>query len=141
MEITKIPFIEKIGINRNRQGLLGLEIDDSIKNHIQTIHASALFALAEAASGEALQLTFPEYNGKVVPVLRDSQIKFKKPATNSVMAYTEIDGDNISKFREQFEKKTRSSISVDVEIKDLEGALICSGTFTWFIQGIQYNDS
>lgn len=137
MEITTIPFIQKVGITRNQQGRLELALDDSVINHIDTIHASALFTLAEAASGEVLQTAFPEYAGKVVPVLRDSQIKYKKPATCSVSAYTRIDGENISKFREQFGEKKRSSVSVDVDIKDAEGVLICSGRFSWFVQGIE----
>lgn len=72
MEITKIPFIEKVGINKNQQDYLKLELNDSVTNHMRTIHASALFTLAEAASGEQLQITFPEYIGNVVPLLRDS---------------------------------------------------------------------
>lgn len=87
MDITKIPFLDKVGIAKNQQDILGLELDDSVLNHLNTIHASALFTLAEAASGNALQMTFPEYVGKVMPVLRDSQVKYRKPATCSVFAY------------------------------------------------------
>jgi len=104
---------------------------------LQTIHASAQFALAETASGYILQTIFPELEGKVVPVLRGSEIKFKKPATKTISAYPTITDQAISKFREQFERKGRSSISVDVKIIDCDNTVTCLCTFNWFIQSIE----
>ncbi|MCK4671138.1 MAG: DUF4442 domain-containing protein [Candidatus Aegiribacteria sp.] len=43
-----------------------------MQNHLQTIHASAQFTLAETASGEMLRIELPELVGKVVPIFRDS---------------------------------------------------------------------
>lgn len=81
MNVTKIPFVEKVGIEKNNNNEFQLSFDDSVQNHLQIIHASAQFTLAETASGEILQTEFPDLVGKVVPLLRESQIKFKKPAT------------------------------------------------------------
>ena len=137
MEIINIPFVKKVGVQRDQEGNLTLGFDESNQNHLQTIHAGALFALAESASGEALQICFPELVGKVAPVVRDSQIKFKKPAVKSVMAYASIADDSILKFKEQFEKKKRSTISVDVAVKDADGNGVCIGSFNWFVQSIE----
>jgi acyl-coenzyme A thioesterase PaaI-like protein len=136
VEITQIPFVVKVGIVKNHQGLLELNVDESVQNHLQTIHASALFTLAESASGEALQRHFPELVDKVVPVVRESQVKFKKPATSRVTAYPELAEAIVAKFREQFSRKGRSSIEVEVEVKDTEGNLVCAGTFNWYVQAI-----
>ncbi|MEJ2407548.1 MAG: PaaI family thioesterase [Candidatus Thiodiazotropha sp.] len=136
MEIRKIPFVEKVGIEKNEQGHLTLSFDDSNNNHINTVHASALFTLAESASGEALQSYFPELVGKVIPVVRDSQIKFRKPAIDSITAFPSIADNDVAKFKEQFNKKGRSSIAVHVEVRDPENNVICAGTFNWFVQGI-----
>ncbi|MCW8838458.1 MAG: DUF4442 domain-containing protein [Thiovulaceae bacterium] len=73
-----------------------MDFQDYILNHIKTIHASAQFALAETQSGIHLQRLFPELEEKVVPVLRDAQMKYKKPA--------------VEKFKTQFEKKGRGSL-------------------------------
>ncbi len=136
MEIINTPFIKKVGIQKSQDGKLELNFNDSVHNHLQTIHAGALFTLAESASGEILQIKFPELVGKVVPVARDSKIKYKKPATMSVIALPSISEEVIVKFKELFKKKKRASIAVDVEVKDSEGSLVCTGTFNWFIQGI-----
>ena len=104
---------------------------------MQTIAASAQFALAETASGEALQEKFPELAGKVIPILRDSPVKFRKPATKAITASPSVSDEAISRFREQFEKKGRSSISVNVELRDAEGVVTCTGVFNWFVQRIE----
>lgn len=137
MEITAIPFIKKVGIEKNQAGYLSLKFVESNQNHLQTIHASALFALSESASGEALQVHFPGLVGKVAPVLRDSQIKYKKPAVTSVTAFPSISDESISKFKEQFEKKYRSSIMVNVIVKDSDESIVCLGEFNWFVQGLE----
>ncbi len=137
MEIINTPFIKKVGIQKSPKGELVLTFNHSVQNHLQTIHAGALFTLAESASGEILQIKFPELVGKVIPVARDSKIKFRKPATKSVIALPSISEEVIVKFKEQFEKKKRASIEVNVEVKDSEGSLVCAGTFNWFVQGIE----
>ena len=140
MEIIKIPFIKKVGVEKNQEGNLTLDFDESNQNHLQTIHASALFTLAESASGEALQIQFPGLVGKVAPVVRDSKIKFKMPAVKPVTAFPSITDESISKFKEQFEKKGRSSITVDVTVKDLEENIVCTGAFNWFVQGVKQKE-
>ena len=137
MEIVQIPFVNKVGVKKNKEGNLILGFDVSNQNHLQTIHASALFTLAESASGEALQVNFPEFVGKVAPVVRDAQIKFKKPAIKSVTAFPTISDESILKFKEQFKKKNRSSITVDVILKDADENIVCVGVFNWFVQGIE----
>jgi len=137
MNVTKIPFVEKVGVKRSEQGLLELAFSEGVQNHLKTIHACAQFTLAETASGEILQTKFPELVGKVIPVLRDSQIKFKKPATKSITAVSYVSSESIQKFNDQFSKKGRALISVDVEIKDIENTVTCVGKFNWFVQSIK----
>lgn len=100
------------------------------------MHASAQFALAETASGEFLQTLFPELVGKVIPVLRDATVKFKKPAVNKIITYPSISDDVRIKFNEQFLKKGRASICVDIDIKYIEETVTCVASYNWFVQKI-----
>lgn len=136
MNVLEIPFVQKVGLSRNRDGYLTLPMDKSNENHIQTVHASAQFTLAETLSGEALQKMFPHLVGQVVPILRESEIKFKKAATGEIYGLAHIDDAIKEKFEDQLEKKGRASISVDVEIKDTNDIVTCLGRFEWFIQKI-----
>ncbi|NER38842.1 MAG: DUF4442 domain-containing protein [Oscillatoria sp. SIO1A7] len=136
MDITKVPFIQKAGIRYDRSGILNLEFCKSIHNHVGTIHASAQFALAETASGDCLQSLCPELSDKVFAILREAKVKYRQPAEKSVSAYSSVDDDSISVFRDRLARKGRSTIEIAVEIRDLDGTVTCSGIFKWFVQTI-----
>lgn len=137
MDVTEIPFVEKVGITRTEDGVLTLPFGRTIQNHLKTFHASAQFTLAETASAELLQQLFPELVGKVVPVLRESSIKFKKPANKTIVARARVSDDAVATFREQLEKKGRALLAIDVEVIDSEDVSTCVGTFNWFVQGLE----
>jgi len=75
MEITDIPYAQTIGLVKGEDGILRLNYDESLFNHVQTIAAAAQFSLAELASGEHLLALFPALFDQVVPVLRDSRLQ------------------------------------------------------------------
>ena len=137
MDVIDIPFVKKVGIQRAVDGDPESPFTKYVQNHMQTFHASAQFALAETASGEILQTLFPELVGKVIPVLRESQIKFKKPTNKDIYAYPLVSAESRTKFNEQLSKKGRALISVKVEVKDTEGTVTCTGTYNWFVQKIE----
>ena len=137
MNVLEIPFVEKVGLTKTADDQLELVFKKDVQNHLNTIHASAQFTLAETASGEALQQQFPELGGKVIPVLRDAGIKFKKPALQNIYAQASISDESRLKFSEQLSKKGRASINVNVDIKDVEGTVTSVGTFNWFVQSIE----
>jgi len=135
MQVTEIPFVKLVGIE-NDNSTLFLDIKEDVKNHIETIHASAQFTLAETQSGLYLQTLFPELEGKAVPILRDAQIKYKKPALEKISAYASCTSESIDKFKEQFDKKGRGSIQIGVEIRDVNGVVTSLGNFDWFVQSV-----
>ena len=137
MNVLEIPFVNKVGINKTEHGELGLAFTNDNINHLQTLHASAQFTLAETASGEFLQSLFPDLVNNVVPVLRDANIKFKKPALQNIIAYATISDAAREKFAEQFAKKGRASISVEVVVKDINDVVTCSASYNWFVQKIE----
>ena len=137
MNIIEIPFVKKVGITKSKNNKLVLAFTTDTHNHLETMHASAQFTLAETASGDFLQTLFPDLVGKVVPVLRDATVKFKKPAVKNVIAYPSVSDEAREKFNTQFYKKGRASIAVDVEIKDIEDTVTCITTCNWFVQKIE----
>lgn len=72
----------------------------------------------------------------VVPVLRKSETKFKKPATSKIEAKAFINDEAEERFTLQFEKRGRATISVPVEITDENGTITMVGTYEWFVQKI-----
>jgi len=132
MEVTQIPFVKLLEIKDENESL-SLEYKRDILNHIQTIHASAQFTLAETQSGLFLQELFPHLEGKVVPLLRDATIKYKKPAQKKIYARASVSDENLQKFQELFEKKGRGSVQVDVLVKDIDDVVTAIASFIWFV--------
>ena len=63
-------------------------------------------------------------------------MKFKKPAIKNISAYPSMSDEAREKFSIQFAKKGRASLSVDVEIKDIEGTVTSVASYNWFVQKI-----
>ncbi len=135
MRATDIEFVKLIGIKQSENSV-SLAYKKDVLNHVESIHASAQFTLAETQSGLHLQELFPELVGKVVPLLRESKIKYKKPALKNVAAFASCSDEDIAKFIERFAKKGRCTLSVSVDVKDSDGVLCASSEFVWFVQKI-----
>ncbi len=137
MKITEVPFSKHIGIETSDQAnQLILPFSDHVKNHLGTFHAGAQFSLMETASGEFLQQQFPELVGKVIPVLRKAEAKYKKPATSDLKSLASADEESLEKFSRQFQQKGRGIISVTVELIDEDGELTTSAVYEWFIRSL-----
>jgi acyl-coenzyme A thioesterase PaaI-like protein len=85
--------------------MLKLEFKDNMKNHLDTFHASAQFALAEACSGFSLQRHFPNLADTVVPILRRSEATFLKPAKTDIYAKCIVDKEEKEKFEQRLSRK------------------------------------
>lgn len=135
MKADDIAFVKLVGIKQDEKSV-SLDYKKDVLNHIESIHASAQFTLAETQSGLHLQELFPDLAGKVIPILRESKIKYKKPALKQIVSSAFCVEEDIQKFREQFDKKGRGSLLVSTEVKDIEGTVTANAEFTWFIQKI-----
>ena len=135
MNVTEIPLVKHLGIEE-KEGELSLDFKPDVLNHIETIHAAAQYALAETQSGLQLLELFPELEGKVIPILRDAQIKYKKPAQTKIIALASCDAESVEKFKAQFENKGRGTLQIDAQIKDINDAITSQASFTWLVQAL-----
>ena len=135
MRAEDIEFVKLVGIEQSGDSV-SLAYKKDVQNHINTIHASAQFTLAETQSGLHLQKLFPELEGLVVPLLRESNMKYKKPALKNITAFASVKEEDKEKFLEQFTKRGRASLEVSVTVKDSDAVCTAQGTFGWFISKI-----
>jgi acyl-coenzyme A thioesterase PaaI-like protein len=136
MEVTEIPFVKQIGITEE-ESQLTLAPALEVTNHIGTIHASAQFTLAETVSGLFLQEEFSDIKGEVLPLLRSTTVKYKSPAMTKLKAVARVDDELKTKFKEQFLKRGRASIAVNVELLDSNEQVTMAGEFVWFVQRVK----
>ena len=135
MRAVEIPFVSHTGIEERTSDTLQLSLTKQTSNHVGTIHAAALFALAETQSGVYLQSLFPEYGvDEVLPLLRGSNLKYRAPATSTVYAVATTSIEEQERFLSRFERKGRAGITVEVILSDSEDRVVMDGSFEWFVQ-------
>ena len=124
MDVTDLPFNALIGIERAEanNALLRLPSDPRYLNHLGSVHASALLALAEASSGEFLLRHFGSSEG-IVPVVRRLESKFRKPAHGSVTSSASATPEALARLTSDLASKGRSLILVAVELHDESGTM------------------
>lgn len=135
MNILEIPFVKLLNITQD-ENKLSLNEKKTLLNHLETTHAGAIYTLGETQSGLYLQNLFPSLQDKVIPILRDSKIKYKKPALGNLSASATCTEETRKKFQKIFEKKKRASIEITVNILNKDEEIIAIASFTWFIQSI-----
>jgi hypothetical protein len=145
MDVTKIPFNEFLGIEKcdpAGEWLLALPESPRYANHLNTVHASAQFALGEAASGECLLRRFAQLveQQTLLPVVRRTEVKFKKPAQGAVKASASIDDHVATETLVALQEKGRAIIPVSVNIADSAGNITMTGVYEWFVQRISGRD-
>ena len=86
------------------------------------------------AAGFTLQRHFPHLTDSVIPVLRKSELKFRRPAQSTILAKAYLDAKAKEDFELQLEKKGRATITVPVEITDQQGHTTLVGTYEWYVQ-------
>ena len=133
MDILNIPFNRLIGleISDAPEYLMVLPAKGEYENHLQTVHASALFALAEASSGLCLLQEFSDL-ANVVPVVRNVEVKFRKPGRGTICSKAFLNVDKAAVL-ETLDTKHRALIPVQVTLHDANGVFIMQATFEWFV--------
>lgn len=135
--VTELPFNNFLGLqSAGTEGqLLRLPAGGQYLNHLATVHASALLALAEASSGEFLLRHFGSSDG-IVPVVRRIEAKFRKPANGAVSSSASAAPEALAQLDSDLVSKGRALISVMVELHDESSVHALSASVEWFIQRI-----
>lgn len=135
MKITDLPFNRFIGIQAkgNSGDPLSLPSDTRYTNHLGTVHAGALMALAEAASGDFLIRSLAGCGFEVLPVVRRFEAKFRKPAHGEIRSQAVVGPELWEKFSRTLQEKGRALLEIPVEIHDESGTHVLSATAEWFV--------
>lgn len=67
-------------------------------------------------------------------MVHDASISYKQTAAQKIIASAFITDEEIEKFNSRFNRKGRSTIIIDVEVRDIENTLICIASFLWYVQ-------
>jgi acyl-coenzyme A thioesterase PaaI-like protein len=130
MDVTAIPFNKLIGLadSDDPRYLLMLPESEYFLNHVGTVHASALFALAEATSGMAML-------DDLGAVVRKVETKYRNPARGVVYSAATLAEDKTLLLAE-IDARGRGFAHIAVELFDGDGKPLMRSEFEWFITKI-----
>lgn len=126
---TAVQILE-VGDGLGRAGLIQRP---EVLNHIQTIHAGAIFTLGEAASGAAMSGIFADNLAMVRPVAAEAAIRYLKAARVSITA-TASPVDAPADLREQLDSEGKVVFDIEVAITDEDGVDVASMSVTWHVR-------
>lgn len=136
MDITKVPFNQLLGISiaADKDYLLQLDDKKEYTNHLETVHAAALFALAEGSGAQLLLKAFPdEVIDNVIPVLRKVDVSYKKPAQGIIKSKAILKDNTIENISLELQTKKRVLLTTIVELFDEQNVIVFVANFEWFV--------
>lgn len=134
MDITEIPFNAHVGLTRSTRegGILALIPARAHENHLGTIHASVLFALAEASSGEFLIQVRGE-RSDIGGVVRRSSAKFSRPATGEIYSRAKTPLSDVATAIKTVDEKGKTLIDIKIEVIDAAKKTVAMFEFVWLL--------
>lgn len=136
-DILDLPFNRFLGIVRSDRpelGALMLPGRASYHNHVGTVHAAALYALAETSSGDALVRAFADVRERYVPLLRRGEIKYSRPARGTMYGSARIGDAERAALRTDLDRRGRGTMAYDATVCDAGGQRVVTVRFEWFVQ-------
>ena len=135
MDVTQLPFNRLVGLepaDPDSGFLVHLPAGPQYANHLGTVHAVALLAVAEAGSGVFLLRHLGDPAG-FAPVVRRLEAKFRRPAAGRVSGRCAVPPGEVDRWLQELAARGRVSATTPVEVVDEGGAVVLSATVEWFI--------
>ncbi|MEP3639872.1 MAG: DUF4442 domain-containing protein [Paracoccaceae bacterium] len=132
-----VPFANEVGVElgpiSDGEATATLTQRPETSNHIQSMHAGAMFTLGEAASGSALAGAIAPVLLNCRPVAKDAKISFKQIAkgTLTASAKTSRPGPDILA---ELSAEGKVVFDVNVDIQDEQSETVAEMTVTWHVR-------
>lgn len=136
LDITKVPFNQLLGIRvaDDPDYLLQLDAKKEYTNHLDTVHAAALFALAEGSGAQFMLKSFPfDMIDQFIPVLRNAEVIYKKPSAGIIVSKAKLKSGTIDAVVQELSSKKRVLLTTTVELFDENQTRVFVADFEWFV--------
>lgn len=138
MKLLELAYNQNINLQvaTKPECIFMLALNKRLENHIHSFHAAAIFSLAEASSAQYLINTFKEFETSVVPLLRATNTKYKKPANSNIYAKAILLNQTKEEITNNLNSKKRALASIKIDIFDEDDNMVFTGNFEWFLSMI-----
>ena len=133
---TAIPFASHVGVTLLEigDGIASAELvqRDEVSNHIQSMHAGAMFTLGEAASGAAMAGALAPVILSMRPVAATADIAFKRIAKGVLIAHAKTSAPGAA-LMQTIKDEGKVAFDVTVDIQDASGETVVEMTINWHV--------
>jgi len=130
MKITDLPFNQHIGLEKDDQGVV-LHSQPHLLNHVGTLHATAIYGLAEAASGDFIIANLLPLFPDATALARSGSIQYKRPATTDCRGNADVGAQELKACIDSLKESGRAKLPVPVKMES-EGKVIATAEFQWW---------
>jgi thioesterase domain-containing protein len=102
------------------------------RSHINTVYAGSLFSLAEFSGGVIFFAAFD--HTRYYPIAKAMSIQYRKPATGDVSLEVSLTREQAAAISAAADEKGKADFSMDLEIKNEDGAVACTAQGVWQIR-------
>ncbi|KAJ04726.1 DUF4442 domain-containing protein [Sulfitobacter mediterraneus] len=133
---TAVPFANHVGVKLlevgDGVGSAELEQRKEVSNHIDSMHAGAMFTLGEAASGAAVAGALAPVILEMRPVAATGHIAFKKVAIGTLTAFAKTSASGAD-LMATIKEAGKVAFDVTVDIQDSAGDTVVEMTVNWYV--------
>lgn len=136
--LASIPYLPFHRISVEEQGdivVARMMFRREITNYVGTVHAGALFTLAETAAGVAATSVIADDRAFVL--LRGATFNYIRRAESDLVAKATISPDDAEKARAAFDKGGRADSLVTVTISDSDDTAVFEGRFDYALRQVK----
>lgn len=135
MKVLNLPFSKKNQIQKSDKAgyLLMIPFSEKISNHLNTVHGSASFSLAETTSGYYLNSLYSDIADSTIPILRASCIKYKKPVVGNLYSKAKLKDTTCEDILLGLRFKKKALFTIEVKLYNESNQLVVISDYEWFV--------
>lgn len=133
--LEQIPYLENHDLDvevGEEKVEARMDYRQEFTNYIGTLHAGALYTVAETAAGvAAYQIGLDQ---QALVLLRKASISYTRPAKESVRAIARVDSSDANSAQTKLERHNRADVPVTVRMLNDNGETVLKGEFYYALR-------
>jgi thioesterase domain-containing protein len=137
--VGSVPILEAMGIRvvEVRPGFAAAELPpEPNMNHFGVTYAGSLFSVAEMLGGVLSLVTF-DFEGELsgfVPIVKESTIRFRRPALGVVRATASLSDGEVARVRQDALATGKGEFVLEASLTDEHGEVVASTVGTYQVR-------
>ncbi len=131
--LPAIPYLQPHHLEVTEQTVEHIRVrmpfGKQLTNHVGTLHASALFTIAETAAG--LHATDLIPGNRAIPLLRGATVNYTRRAGGDLTATARVKDGSASDVCAEFDVQDRADVVIEVDVTDGEDETVFKGLFDY----------